>query len=207
MNSRLRRLLRTALAATVCFHLFLTCGGGGAAVLIAILTGSSLPKGTIGIAYPSVTLQAGGGTAPYEWILLSGDTSGLTLSSAGVISGTPQAAGVFTFHVRVTDARSRTAEKDFSLAVNGILRVTVVGQGTVVSNPSGIGCPGDCEASYFPGTIVTLSPAPVAGWRFDGWSGDADCSNGQVTVDAVKSCTATFSPIPPVQFTLTVSKS
>jgi M6 family metalloprotease-like protein len=42
---------------------------------------------------------------------------GFTLSSAGVLSGTPTVAGTYAFRVRVTDALGRYDEEDFSLTV------------------------------------------------------------------------------------------
>ncbi|HSD83338.1 MAG TPA: hypothetical protein VLG46_05750 [Anaerolineae bacterium] len=45
---------------------------------------------------------------------------------------------------------------------------------------------------YLSGTVVPLSASPEAGWQFSGWSGDVDCADGSVTLNANKSCTATF---------------
>ncbi|MCP3961578.1 MAG: hypothetical protein GY719_27365, partial [bacterium] len=78
------------------------------------------------------------------------------------------------------------------------------GSGTVTSAPAGIDCGADCDESYTSGTIVTLTPAPDAGSVFVGWTGDADCSDGEVAMDAAKSCDAEFAI---EQFTLTVSLS
>ncbi len=71
------------------------------------ITSSTLSSGTSGTAYSS-TLQASGGTAPYTWSITSGTLpAGLTLSSTtGVISGTPTAAGTFSFTARVADSAS-----------------------------------------------------------------------------------------------------
>jgi uncharacterized repeat protein (TIGR01451 family) len=66
------------------------------------------------------------------------------------------------------------------------------GSGTVTSTPAGISCPGDCGEDYDYGQVVTLTPAAAAGSVFAGWSGDADCTDGEVTIDASTSCTATF---------------
>jgi hypothetical protein len=54
---------------------------------------SSLPNGTVGMAY-SQSLSATGGTGPYTWTMTSGTLpAGLALSPNGVISGTPTTAG------------------------------------------------------------------------------------------------------------------
>jgi hypothetical protein len=37
-----------------------------------------------------------------------------------------------------------------------------------------------------------LSASPEDGWQFIGWTGNADCADGSVTLNANKSCTATF---------------
>jgi hypothetical protein len=72
------------------------------------------------------------------------------------------------------------------------------GSGTVTSSPAGINCGATCNATYSSGTQVALTAAPNAGSTFAGWSGDADCTNGSVTMDASKTCTAAFSPLPTV---------
>ena len=78
----------------------------------------SLPGASVGAGYRH-TLQAAGGTSPYSWSIASGSLpAGLTLSSAGVITGTPSAAGNFSgivFHV--TDNTNATATANASLVV------------------------------------------------------------------------------------------
>jgi hypothetical protein len=66
------------------------------------------------------------------------------------------------------------------------------GGGTVTSNPAGISCGGDCSEYYSANTSVTLTASPVSGSMFGGWSGNADCSDGVVTLSVNRSCTATF---------------
>jgi len=92
-------------------------GGGTSSALtetvvapLAITT-TTLPGGSLGVAY-TATLTATGGVAPYTWSLASGTLpTGLTLSSAGVISGTPTAAGSATFTVQCSDSTGTLAIK------------------------------------------------------------------------------------------------
>ncbi|HLJ47001.1 MAG TPA: putative Ig domain-containing protein [Bryobacteraceae bacterium] len=83
------------------------------------VTQATLPAGTVNTAYPSTTLGATGGTPPYTWSVTAGALpAGLSLSAAGVISGTPTAAGTFSFTATVTDAAQRTANGQFQIVVN-----------------------------------------------------------------------------------------
>jgi large repetitive protein len=63
-----------------------------------------LPPGQQSAAY-SLTLEAEGGQSPYRWSLLSNRLpQGLRLNPSGSVSGTPSAAGVYTFTLRATDS-------------------------------------------------------------------------------------------------------
>ncbi|MGZ6987468.1 MAG: putative Ig domain-containing protein, partial [Thermoanaerobaculia bacterium] len=78
-----------------------------------LITTTTLPNGVNGSAY-SVTLLASGGAPPYSWLLASGTlpnpaAPAFAISSGGVISGTPSAAGTFSFTVMVTDSATPTA--------------------------------------------------------------------------------------------------
>jgi hypothetical protein len=84
---------------------------------LAILT-ATLPGATKGAAY-SFTLNAEGGLGPYTWSKSSGTIpSGLTLSSAGVLSGTPTASGTFSMTVKIADKNRKSATRTFSLVVS-----------------------------------------------------------------------------------------
>jgi len=78
------------------------------------------------------------------------------------------------------------------------------GSGNVTSSPPGISCGADCTENFDRGTEVTLSPNPNPGSVFGGWSGDADCTDGVVTVSSAVSCTATYSL---ESYTLNVTKT
>jgi uncharacterized protein DUF4082/Big-like domain-containing protein/putative Ig domain-containing protein len=86
------------------------------AAALQISTGQ-LSGGFVAGGY-SATLAATGGTAPYIWSLTSGSLpNGLSLSSGGVLSGTPSLAGSFSFSVQVKDATSATASRNFSINI------------------------------------------------------------------------------------------
>ena len=81
------------------------------------VTTASLPVGEVGVPYPSTTLAATGGTAPYKWAITSGALpAGMTFSS-GTLGGTPTAAasGIITF--QVTDAKGQTGSASLTLTV------------------------------------------------------------------------------------------
>lgn len=71
------------------------------------LTNSSLPDGTVGVAY-STTIGVSGGTAPYSCSIQSGSLpAGLSLSGC-TITGTPTTIGSSTLTVKVTDSGNPT---------------------------------------------------------------------------------------------------
>jgi hypothetical protein len=71
-------------------------------------SGVQLPNGKTGSTYSAnlaTSLTITGGTPPYVWSLSSGTLpTGLTLSPAGVLSGTPSGAGTFNFTFTVKDS-------------------------------------------------------------------------------------------------------
>jgi hypothetical protein len=92
----------------------------GAAITTLAISTSSVPAGKVNTAY-STTLAATGGTTPYTWSLAAGAfPKGVSISSAGTISGTPTASGSFTFVAEVTDSGSpaQTAQMTYSLSVS-----------------------------------------------------------------------------------------
>lgn len=85
---------------------------------------ATLPNPAIATAY-SQTVTAANGTAPYTYAITSGALPpGLTLTSSGVLSGTPTAGGTFNFTITATDANSFTASRAYSVTI-GAPTVTV----------------------------------------------------------------------------------
>jgi len=84
---------------------------------LAITSTSPVVTAELGAAY-SQALTATGGITPYAWDIAAGALpSGLTLSTAGTLSGTAAAAGTFVFTAQVTDAAGTLAAAAFTLAV------------------------------------------------------------------------------------------
>ncbi|MDB6118436.1 MAG: hemagglutinin, partial [Verrucomicrobiaceae bacterium] len=66
----------------------------------------------------SIPLANTGGTAPFTWIKSAGDLpDGLSVNSAGILSGTPSTTGEFTFTAQITDDNGFTAAKEFQITV------------------------------------------------------------------------------------------
>ena len=114
------------------------CSGGGStppATPITITT-TTLTEGTTNTAY-SATLAATGGSGTYTWSVASGSNlpAGLSLSSAGVISGTPTTAALASFTVNVADSETvpQTSSAPLKLAISGgtltiVMPTTTTGQ-------------------------------------------------------------------------------
>ncbi len=141
---------------------------------------------TISIAYDEAFLPQGVNEANLRLgDVVSNQWEEVTDSSvdvvANVVTGTTTHFSIYGV-IDVNDVTS------FTLAV----AKAGTGSGTVTSSPAGINCGLDCSESYTSGTVVTLTAIPDAGSTFSGWSGDADCPDGSVTMNANETCNATF---------------
>ena len=106
-----------------------------------VITTTSLPDGTDGVAY-SQTLKANGDT-PITWSIIGGALpDGLTLNpTTGAITGTPTVVKIFDFTVKAENGTGPDATKDLSIEI--------------VAAPTPIGF---TEITYAAG-----DPAPLAG--------------------------------------------
>ncbi len=123
------------------------------------------------------------------------------LGSVVALTATPDAGSAFAGWSGDADCADGTVTLDADTACTASFdlnqRTLTVGlagsgNGTVTSSPAGIDCGADCAQAYDLGSLVTLTANPDTGSTFTGWSGDADCADGAVTLDGDTACTASF---------------
>lgn len=95
-------------------------GGGPVVACPVSVTTTSLPDAMLGTRYSVPVLAVSGGTPPYTWSVSDRWLPpGLSLSPAGVISGSPVLAGAFDFTVQAADSAGATATASLSITVGG----------------------------------------------------------------------------------------
>jgi hypothetical protein len=83
-----------------------------------VVNPDTLPNGDVNSAYIQ-TITASGGSSPYSYAVTSGALpTGLTLSSSGVLSGTPMIHSAYTFTVTAADAQGTSASQDYTITIN-----------------------------------------------------------------------------------------
>jgi large repetitive protein len=93
-------------------------GSGASSPITPVPVGVVLLSGTKGLAY-SETITANGGTGPYTYAVSSGSlpTSLSLNTSTGVISGTPTAAGTYSFTIKATDTLGAFGYQNFQITI------------------------------------------------------------------------------------------
>ena len=156
------------------------------------VTTSSLPSTNVGVAYSQSLAAAGGTGTGYTWSVTSGATSlsavGLSVSSGGIVSGTPTAAGTASFTVQVKDSASSTATASLSVQVYGALSLepassTVPGPGTTGGAYVGIVTASGGSGSY----AWTITGLPT-----DGLSGSTTGGTLSITGTPTSATTVSF---------------
>ena len=142
------------------------------------LSPTSVPSAIQNNTYSAVTLTPAGGIGPYTIALQSGALpSGMTLSSGGVLSGTPTVTGTFPFTAHATDVHGFTGSQAYSLTVNAI-------------TPPGAPTIGTASAGNAQATVSFTAPANNGGATITGYT--ATSSPGGLTGSCASSpCTIT----------------
>lgn len=82
-----------------------------------VISPNTLPNSILNVIY-SQQLSATGGIAPYTFAVTSGILpSGLSLSSNGLLSGTPTVTGVYSFDITATDSNNNIGTQSYALSV------------------------------------------------------------------------------------------
>jgi len=139
-------------------------GGGGNGSVTVNNPGSQ--SGTVGTA-ASLQLSASGGTSPYTWTA-SGLPTGLSISSGGLISGTPSAAGTFNVSATAKDSTGTTGSATFTWTISS------GGGGGCTSPGQKLGNPGfesgSTSWSATPAVIGQNGPSePAHSGSWDAW--------------------------------------
>ncbi|MBM3116683.1 putative Ig domain-containing protein [Jeongeupia naejangsanensis] len=141
------------------------------------LSPGTLANAVQGTAY-NQTLSTSGGSAPYSYAVTTGSLpSGLTLSSAGVLSGTPTATGGSTFTITATDAHAFTTSRSYSVLTNPAVPVAGPISATVPWNTA---TPIDLATVMTGGPASSVTVSTAAG-------------HGSVTISG---SVATYTPAP-----------
>jgi hypothetical protein len=159
---------------------------------LTITTGSQLPQGTVGSAY-TTTLVATGGTGPYTWTLPgpSAPPAGLSLSAAGVLSGTPTTEGSSGFLVQVTDSAIPLAA-----SATAVFNITVVPTPTVLTITTPTTLPAATVGTAYSQTMAATGGLPPYTWSLTSGTlppGLSISSLGKISGTPTVQGTSTFS--------------
>lgn len=134
--------------------------GGTTPPVSVTVTSPGTQNATAGTAITPLTMKAAGGTTPYTWKAVD-LPAGLTISDAGVVSGTPTTAGTSKVTVTATDAAgvSGSATFDFQVAAPAVAVTIAALQGT------------NTDTSPYAGQAVTTEGVVTAAYPAGGLNG------------------------------------
>ncbi|GHT22760.1 hypothetical protein FACS189430_05010 [Bacteroidia bacterium] len=125
--------------------------------------GGPLPYGTAGVAY-SVTLKAT--NSPADWTVSGALPAGLSLNTAGVISGTPTTAGAANFSVTAANSGGASAAVAFSITIGTGQQTAPAGVGKTNETAAGndgviTGVTAEMEYRLYPALTYTACTGSV----------------------------------------------
>ena len=140
------------------------------------ITTTTLPAATTGAAYSRTLSAAGGSGTGYTWSVSGTSnlaTYNLSLSTAGVISGTPAATGTASFTAKVTDSASSTATQALTIQVYNALTLPT-------PNPSSLGTA--TVGQFYTGTITASGGSGNYTWTVTGLTDNLGSSSNGATL-------------------------
>ena len=190
---------------------------------------ATLPNGSVAAAY-SQTVTASGGVAPYSFAVSAGGLpTGLALSPAGALTGTPTAGGTFNFTVAATDSSPFPGPFSGSQAYTVtiapptiILPATALAGGTLGAPYSAAITPASggtspyayaVTAGALPGGLalnastgaITGTPGALGSFNFDVTATDSSTGTGPYTATQAHAITVIDVPPTAVNSSLTVA--
>jgi hypothetical protein len=185
----------TAVFARTGYQLTVTSTGGSVA---------SSPAGAIDCGTDCVEVYPASGGAQTTILTASVDPGSTFVRWYGALDcydedendGNPERISLTVGNADVScSAMSVPAGTEYALTVEktggGVGRVTA--EAAPVADSSGIDCAFEaCSQKYLVNSVIQLTAAAARGSVFEGWDGDSDCVDGQVTMTDNKTCSARF---------------
>lgn len=161
-----------------------------------------IQDGEVGVAYPERTLVIGG-SLPILTTFDGALPAGMTFDTvSGILSGTPEAAGVYTFTIHSIDATDADVSTTYNLtiAAAGELLPAHFTVSTKAAPADQGSTTGDSE--YVIGDQATVTATPAAGYKFVNWTEDgvelSTSASYTFTVELNHALVANFAPKPVV---------
>ncbi len=165
---------------------------------LAVTTATTLPTGFVGTSYSQQLMATGGSGTGYAWSVATGALpAGLTLSSGGLITGSPTAAGAFSFSAKVLDSVGNAATANFTIQVYAAF--TLSAPSATVPGPGTTG-------GVYNGTITATGGSGSYAWSITGLPSDgisASPNGGMVNLSGTPTSATTVTFTASVKDTVT----
>jgi hypothetical protein len=143
--------------------------------------GAQMAAANVGVPSVTVAVNGGGKVASSDRVISCGSkcSASYEMNAQVTLTASPDSGEVF----KGWTGACAGAQATCTLSVNESLNVTAsfapllslvvktAGSGTVTSSPAAIDCGRNCSAKVAQGTRLTLTAAPPAGVKFNGWGG------------------------------------